>query len=135
MKRFGDRTGVSSLLQDESDGALSAPEMPSIRRDRGKIDVHVTIEIFMFACLQHLLENIYLTKIVQRQVNVIVNKLLTKKALNHSYIRTRKIVIVLYVLEQNTNWFSYTTSYTNEFKIISFGFCFNFFILFFCMLR
>lgn len=95
MKRFGDRTGVSSLLQDESDGALSAPEMPSIRRDRGKIDVHVTIEILMFACLQHLLENIYLTKIVQRQVNAIVNKLLQKKALNHSYIRTRKIVIVL----------------------------------------
>lgn len=34
-KRFGDRT-VSSLLQDDADGALSAPEMPSIRRDRGK---------------------------------------------------------------------------------------------------
>lgn len=33
-KRFGDRS--ISLLQDESDGALSAPEMPSIRRDRGK---------------------------------------------------------------------------------------------------
>lgn len=32
-KRFGDRS--VSLLQDESDGALSAPEMPSIRRDRG----------------------------------------------------------------------------------------------------
>lgn len=32
-KRFGDRN--VSLLQDESDGALSAPEMPSIRRDRG----------------------------------------------------------------------------------------------------
>ncbi|KAJ8946829.1 hypothetical protein NQ318_002109, partial [Aromia moschata] len=31
-KRFGDRS--VSLLQDESDGALSAPEMPSIRRDR-----------------------------------------------------------------------------------------------------
>ncbi|KAF5284035.1 hypothetical protein FQR65_LT13617, partial [Abscondita terminalis] len=34
-KRFGDRG--SSILQDESDGALSAPEMPSIRRDRGRI--------------------------------------------------------------------------------------------------
>ncbi|XP_018575809.1 rho GTPase-activating protein 100F [Anoplophora glabripennis] len=34
-KRFGDRS--VSLLQDESDGALSAPEMPSIRRDRGRI--------------------------------------------------------------------------------------------------
>nr|CAI5818810.1 unnamed protein product [Callosobruchus analis] len=33
-KRFGDRS-VSLLQQDESDGALSAPEMPSIRRDRG----------------------------------------------------------------------------------------------------
>lgn len=42
MKRFGDRTGVSTLLQDDSDGALSAPEMPSIRRDRGKIDVYVS---------------------------------------------------------------------------------------------
>ncbi|XP_066151839.1 rho GTPase-activating protein 100F isoform X2 [Euwallacea fornicatus] len=31
-KRFGDRS--VSLLQDETDGALSAPEMPSIRRDR-----------------------------------------------------------------------------------------------------
>nr|XP_015839302.1 PREDICTED: rho GTPase-activating protein 100F isoform X3 [Tribolium castaneum] len=31
-KRFGDRN--VALLQDESDGALSAPEMPSIRRDR-----------------------------------------------------------------------------------------------------
>ncbi|KAG5876001.1 hypothetical protein JTB14_026132 [Gonioctena quinquepunctata] len=31
-KRYGDRS--VSLLQDESDGALSAPEMPSIRRDR-----------------------------------------------------------------------------------------------------
>ncbi|CAH1155850.1 unnamed protein product [Phaedon cochleariae] len=31
-KRFGDRS--VSLLQDESDGALSAPEMPSIRRER-----------------------------------------------------------------------------------------------------
>ncbi|RZC40854.1 rho GTPase-activating protein 100F, partial [Asbolus verrucosus] len=31
-KRFGDRS--VGLLQDESDGALSAPEMPSIRRDR-----------------------------------------------------------------------------------------------------
>ncbi|XP_068898136.1 rho GTPase-activating protein 100F isoform X3 [Tenebrio molitor] len=34
-KRFGDRN--VALLQDESDGALSAPEMPSIRRDRGRI--------------------------------------------------------------------------------------------------
>ncbi|ERL93014.1 hypothetical protein D910_10316 [Dendroctonus ponderosae] len=32
-KRFGDRGGVA-LLQDDADGALSAPEMPSIRRDR-----------------------------------------------------------------------------------------------------
>lgn len=32
-KRFGDRS--VSLLQDDTDGALSAPEMPSIRRDRG----------------------------------------------------------------------------------------------------
>ncbi|XP_076250075.1 rho GTPase activating protein at 100F isoform X3 [Rhynchophorus ferrugineus] len=31
-KRFADRN--VSLLQDEADGALSAPEMPSIRRDR-----------------------------------------------------------------------------------------------------
>ncbi|CAG9759728.1 unnamed protein product [Ceutorhynchus assimilis] len=31
-KRFGDRS--ISLLQDETDGALSAPEMPSIRQDR-----------------------------------------------------------------------------------------------------
>ncbi|XP_048518799.1 rho GTPase-activating protein 100F [Dendroctonus ponderosae] len=35
-KRFGDRGGVA-LLQDDADGALSAPEMPSIRRDRGRI--------------------------------------------------------------------------------------------------
>ncbi|KAJ8964175.1 hypothetical protein NQ317_009252, partial [Molorchus minor] len=34
-KKFGDRS--VSLLQDESDGALSAPEMPSIRRDRGRL--------------------------------------------------------------------------------------------------
>ncbi|XP_063924009.1 rho GTPase-activating protein 100F isoform X4 [Zophobas morio] len=34
-KRFGDRS--VGLLQDESDGTLSAPEMPSIRRDRGRI--------------------------------------------------------------------------------------------------
>lgn len=36
-KRFGDM-GVS-ILQDESDGALSAPEMPPIRRDRGIFDI------------------------------------------------------------------------------------------------
>lgn len=35
-KRFGDRSTVSLLSQDESDGALSAPEMPT-RRDRGRI--------------------------------------------------------------------------------------------------
>ncbi|XP_045473768.1 rho GTPase-activating protein 100F isoform X3 [Harmonia axyridis] len=34
-KRFGDRT-VSTHMQDDADGALSAPEMPSIRRDRGR---------------------------------------------------------------------------------------------------
>lgn len=33
-KRFGDRSTISLLSQDESDGALSAPEMPT-RRDRG----------------------------------------------------------------------------------------------------
>ncbi|XP_044754351.1 rho GTPase-activating protein 100F isoform X2 [Coccinella septempunctata] len=32
-KRFGDRT-ASTVLQDDADGTLSAPEMPSIRRDR-----------------------------------------------------------------------------------------------------
>ncbi|GLV44424.1 Rho GTPase activating protein at 100F [Carabus blaptoides fortunei] len=37
-KRFGDRSTVSLLSQDESDGTLSAPEMPtSGRRDRGRI--------------------------------------------------------------------------------------------------
>ncbi|XP_018326316.1 rho GTPase-activating protein 100F isoform X2 [Agrilus planipennis] len=34
-KRFGDRS--VSLVHDESDGTLSAPEMPSIRKDRGRI--------------------------------------------------------------------------------------------------
>ncbi|CAH0556139.1 unnamed protein product [Brassicogethes aeneus] len=33
-KRFGDRNVQLLQQQDESDGALSAPEMPSIRRDR-----------------------------------------------------------------------------------------------------
>lgn len=33
-KRFGDRS-MSMLTQEEADGALSAPEMPNIRRDRG----------------------------------------------------------------------------------------------------
>lgn len=33
-KRFGDRSTVSLLSQDESDGALSAPEMPT-RGTRG----------------------------------------------------------------------------------------------------
>lgn len=33
-KRFGERS-ISLLSQEETDGALSAPEMPAIRRDRG----------------------------------------------------------------------------------------------------
>lgn len=38
------RTGLSTVAsglidQEDSDGALSAPELPSIRRDRGPLDV------------------------------------------------------------------------------------------------
>lgn len=35
-KRFGERS-ISLLSQEETDGALSAPEMPAIRRDRGML--------------------------------------------------------------------------------------------------
>lgn len=48
-KRFGDRS--ISLLQDESDGALSAPEMPSIRRDRGKQSyVNPGYYVYVYEC-------------------------------------------------------------------------------------
>lgn len=35
-KRFGERS-ISLLSQEETDGALSAPEMPAIRRERGML--------------------------------------------------------------------------------------------------
>lgn len=56
-KRFGDRS--ISLLQDESDGALSAPEMPSIRRDRGKCYQHtvLTLDSISFTFFLRFLSN------------------------------------------------------------------------------